>query len=65
MNDKTSMIFYDNLKKYINLFNLNQAVVDNLCVVTKQSISLWLNGDMMRICYYKKYNNLITFIKAI
>ena len=35
MNDKTSRIFYDNLKKYINIFNLNQADVDNLCGVTK------------------------------
>lgn len=47
MDDNTSRIFSDNLKKYMNLFNLNQADVANLCGVTQQSVSLWLNGERL------------------
>ena len=47
MNDNTSMIFSNNLKRYMNLFNLNQADVANLCGVTQQSVSLWLNGERL------------------
>ena len=31
----------------MNLFNLNQADVANLCGVTQQSVSLWLNGERL------------------
>lgn len=42
MNENISKIFSDNLKKYMDKFNLKQRDIARICDVSQQSVSLWL-----------------------